>query len=497
MEIKRVRGIMSAQLKLSNINTHVVDILASVKGRDQPVMTMDKAVELVKSLEQEVFTSDEYVFFDPFCKAGEILLATALVSLLNRSDNKAFSMDSVYKDLYQSNRYFALAPDERHYNLSMRTFYGNEKSHDQGFTKNIKNGDYLSEIDGRLNEDKFKQELKAMLEYIKEKTGNKKVIAVGNPPYQEEDGGFGGSAKAIYNYFVETLMDSDSVDQFVLVIPSRWFSAGKGVDLFRKRILEFNGVQSIKHFKQSKTVFPTVDVLGGICFLYWNSVYKGDIRFQHEEETSYIKSSEKPDIILDDPLGYEIVRKVKAKWNKRFVSEIAWSGKPFGLRCYYFKRNPSLKEGDVNAIGCYSKGRKILYANKKHVTKNYNKKDEYKVAIPAAYAPGSSVGVRRVTLPVHQYFIIPKGYIASETYSVVGSFKTKKEAQNYVDYLRTDFSRYLLGLRKVTQHIPKDRWLWVPYMDVSISWTDEKLFKYFNISKKEQERIRDKVKEWS
>ena len=75
-----------------------------------------------------------------------------------------------------------------------------------------------------------------MLEYIKEKSGNKKIIAVGNPPYQENDGGgTGTSAKAIYNIFIESLIDSLKVENFILVIPSRWFSGGKGLDSFREK----------------------------------------------------------------------------------------------------------------------------------------------------------------------------------------------------------------------------------------------------------------------
>ena len=59
---------MSAALKLENINTHVVDILGSTKGRDQPIMKMDMAVELVKSLDSKVLASDDYVFLFPFVK---------------------------------------------------------------------------------------------------------------------------------------------------------------------------------------------------------------------------------------------------------------------------------------------------------------------------------------------------------------------------------------------------------------------------------------------
>ncbi len=224
---------MSAELKMPSINTHVVDILGSITGRDQPVMKMDKAVLLVKCLDKAVWTNNEYVFFDPFCKAGEILLATALVAVLHKSQKQLVRMDTVFQELYKSNRYFALAPDERHYNLSLRTFYGNEKSHDQKFTQNIKNGAYLSETDGKLDKEKFKQELNAMLEYIKQKTGNKKIIAVGNPPYQENYKGINNNtgANPVYHFLLDYLTSQRDIDQLAMVIPSRWFSGGRGKSL--------------------------------------------------------------------------------------------------------------------------------------------------------------------------------------------------------------------------------------------------------------------------
>jgi hypothetical protein len=70
---------MSANLAY-NTHTHVVDILGNVAGRDQPIMLMSKAIELVTTLGTDVFLNDDVVFFDPFCKAGEILLACAFSS---------------------------------------------------------------------------------------------------------------------------------------------------------------------------------------------------------------------------------------------------------------------------------------------------------------------------------------------------------------------------------------------------------------------------------
>ena len=90
-----------------------------------------------------------------------------------------------------------------------------------------------------------------------------------------------------------------------------------------------------------------------------------------------------------------------------------------------------------------------------------------------------------------------KGTISLETYSVIDTFKNKQEAENLITYLKTDFVRYFLGLRKITQHLPADRWSWVPYVDCKKSWTDEELFKMFKFSKEEQEHIKKKVQEWS
>jgi len=330
---------MNNALDLST-RTHVVDILGNVKGRDQPIMLMSKAMELVTTLDPEVFNDKDVVFFDPFCKAGEILLACAYASCRIKLENEEMEFDSsdmmtaVKGELYHSNRYFALSPDERHHRLSLRTFLGNDNSHDVTFNHIIRNGDYLSEEDGRLDRNKFETEFLSMLEYIKRTSGNKNIIAVGNPPYQESDGGFGGSAKAIYPYFTEILMDSEKLSEFVLVIPSRWFSAGKGVESFRDKIIHSSEIKAINHFKNSKEVFPTVDVLGGVCFIHYQKDYNNKTEFIEKGIKNNVDFS-KFDIILDDPKGYSLIDKIKCVWNGSYVSDIAWTRKPFGLATNY------------------------------------------------------------------------------------------------------------------------------------------------------------------
>ena len=119
----------------------------------------------------------------------------------------------------------------------------------------------------------------------------------------------------------------------------------------------------------------------------------------------------------------------------------------------------------------------------------------WKVSVPAV--AGGSKGARRSTVPLNQIFLVPAGTITTETYNIIDTFKNKSDAENLIIYLKTDFARYLVGLRKITQHLPADRWSWVPYVDISKKWTDEELFKLFELTKEEQSHIRSKVKEWS
>ncbi len=485
---------MSAQLKLNNVNTHVVDILSSVQGRDQPVMKMDKAVELVSCLDKEIFTNNDYVFFNPFCKAGEILLATALVSILYKSKKKLADLSAVCREMYESDRYFALAPDERHYKLSIRTFYGNEKSHNKHWIKNIKNGNYLSEIDGRLNKEQFNRRLRTMLEYIKEKTGNKKIIAIGNPPYQEnyKETNSNTGANPIYHFLLESLIESKRIDQFVMIIPSRWFAGGRGKSLrnFASKLRKSNQIRQIYDFENSKDIFPTVEIKGGVCFLHWSKNYNGTTLFYNSARDEKDKLNlSKNNLIIRDKLSRSIVQKINKK-SMKYISEIAWSWNPFGLSSNYFDKNSECQKGDL--IDCFTKRRIKRKIDQSKINKNKDKIGTYKIACPKAIKTGG------VPYRKDQIFIMNPKEICTETYMVINSFRSQNEAKSFLRYLATDFVRFLVSVKKITQDITKETWSLVPYFGkINKNWTDEKLFRYFNLNKEEQKYIKKQNKKWA
>ena len=91
------------------------------------------------------------------------------------------------------------------------------------------------------------------LDILKEFGITKFDIVIGNPPYNHELTTKKGSATALYNKFVEYYIEK--CDLLCFVIPSRWFSGGKGLGSFRKKMLGRTDIVYIKHFDDASKIF--------------------------------------------------------------------------------------------------------------------------------------------------------------------------------------------------------------------------------------------------
>ena len=193
------------------------------------------------------------------------------------------------------------------------------------------------------------------------------------------------------------------------------------------------------------------------------------------------------DIILTNPISISILKKVLRKWNGKYVGEIAWSIDPFNLISNHFEKNDA-DEISPNSIKCYTVRKKIQHIDRNKIKKNTHEIDNWKVATPKAQGKGGDfLG--------HHIFLIESGAVCTQTYRVIDTFKTEHDAKKLIQYLRTDFARYLMMLRKITQDISRQTFNWVPYMDLKLDWTNAKLHEYFGISTWEQNHIRDKLNE--
>ncbi len=158
-------------------------------------------------------------------------------------------------------------------------------------------------------------------------------VIVGNPPYQLSDGGAKASAIPIYQKFIQQAKKLNP--RFLtMIVPSRWFAGGRGLDEFRKEMLHDTRIRVIVDFPNSVDCFPGIDLSGGVCYFLWDRDNKGNCEITTIVEG---KSStmERPLLEkgLDTFIRYNeavpILRKVAALGEESFSTYVS-SQKPFG-----------------------------------------------------------------------------------------------------------------------------------------------------------------------
>ena len=65
------------------------------------------------------------------------------------------------------------------------------------------------------------------------------------------------------------------------------------------------------------------------------------------------------------------------------------------------------------------------------------------------------------------------------------TFNTKIEGENFIKYLKSDFCRFCLSIYKNNSQLDRGELAIIPWLDFSQEWTDEKLYKHFDISEEE------------
>lgn len=319
----------------------------------------------------------------------------------------------------------------------------------------------------------------------------KKFYAVvGNPPYQELDGGHSASATPIYNTFVE---ESQKISRkMVVVTPSRWFSGGRGLDDYREKMLHDHKLKALVDFPKLYEPFPNVKIRGGVSYFVWDSEYDGMCRVQTIEDGKPVgkpmyRYLDDYDVLVRRNEAVPILNKVLAFQEPTLDARIS-SSKPFGLRSYF--HGAESPDGIENPVMLYE-SLKIGWVSEREISTNCDWIQDWKVLLTKVQGTSAAVETKFLSQPI----IAPPGSACTETYLVAGRFDNKKEAESFVSYLKTRFVRFLISLRKVAQNAARGVYAFVPDVRYDHAFTDVELYEKYGLNADEIEFIELHVKE--
>lgn len=305
-------------------------------------------------------------------------------------------------------------------------------------------------------------------------------VIIGNPPYQMKGGAGGSSDSSIYHLFIEQAVKLDP--RFLtMVIPSRWLAGGRGMDEFRKMMLTGRHISHLVDYTKMATAFPGVDFEGGVGYFLWDKNYKGDCEYTlyqaEERQASTIRDLGSYDVFVRDLRSLEILDKIHARLELTMDSIIS-SDTPFGLPTNLAEWKNKPFEDSV-AVYLTDRGKRTVgYIPRSNVRKNAHLIDGWKVLLPEAYGergavPAMVLGPSIVALP---------NSVCTQTYLAAGPFDNQTEAESMKSYVATRFFRFLVSLRKITQHALRSTYSWVPQQSWDRTWTDAVLYKKYSLT---------------
>lgn len=338
-------------------------------------------------------------------------------------------------------------------------------------------------------------------------------LVMRNPPYQDESVGEQKTYTApVYNLFLdESCKISNKVE---LIHPARFlFNAGSTPKKWNEKMLNSEHFKIMNYFHKSADVFPGTDIKGGVAITYYDNSNEFDPIgiFTPFEELNHIykKVIKSKGFKSIEPIVFtRTAFRLTDLFHQENPDAIHFlsKGHPYDMATnildtldpFFYEKKPDDGHEYIQILGRKNNRRTLRYIRRDYVNNGRNL-DYWKVIIPAANGSGALGEV--LSTPVIGQPVI--GH--TESFISLGKFLTKNEAIACDKYIKSKFVRALLGVLKVTQHNPPEKWKFVPLQDFSgnsdIDWSksipeiDQQLYKKYELSSKEIDFIETHIKE--
>lgn len=485
----------------SRYNPDVLNCIANLSN-DEVFTPPSLANQLIDLLPKELFTSPDTKFLDPFTKSGVFL--REIVKRLDKGLKGVIPDTQKRIDHIMHHQVYGIACTELTSLLARRSLYCSKWANSKYSASHFDTpeGNVLYKAIPHTWEggkckycgasqsvyDRGAQAEQYAYQFIHTDNpaklfGNMKFdVIIGNPPYQLNVGIEQESyAIPIYDKFI--LQSIKLQPQYICVIvPSRWFAGGRGLDAFRDIMLSDNRIQEIHDFPNGNDCFPGVEIKGGVCYFIWNKSYVGKCKVVTHSDGNVLSTLTRPlkekgcSTFIRYNESIPILHKVR-NLNEKSFSELVSTQTPFGI-ISSFKNYKN--ECFVNSVKIYiSKG--IGYTLPKYITKNHSLVHCHKIYITKSYGAGEGFPHQIINKP----FIGDVNSCCTQTYLVVGAFNDKNSVVNALSYMKTKFFRFMVMLKKNTQDAMRGVYEFVPLQDFSHPWTDEMLYKKYGLTDEE------------
>ena len=357
---------------------------------------------------------------------------------------------------------------------------------------------------------------KNSLDYMDVNTGGRNMkfdFIIGNPPYQDETiGGNKGFAPPIYHLFMdESYKLSDRVE---LIHPARFlFNAGSTPKAWNKKMLNDPHLKVLWYEQDSSKIFNGTDIKGGVVVTLHDATKDfgviGTFTTYTELNTILKKVDNHSDFktfsaIVISRTSYRLTEKMH-KDHPEAIRQLS-KGHAYDMATNIFDRIPQVfsntlpEDGHdyIQILGRENNERTYKYIRRDYVN-NVKNLDKHKIFLSKANGTGT-FGETLSSL-----ILANPGIGATETFLGVGFFDTAKEATACLKYVKTKFTRTLLGILKTTQDITPEKWKYVPLQDFTassdIDWSqsvadiDRQLYAKYGLDEKEISFIESHVKE--
>lgn len=432
--------------------------------------------DMVDLLPTDIFRPNA-TFLDPAVKSGRFLLEIKDRLMASDTMIQAFpnEADRIYHIL--TKQLYGIALSNTAASLARSSLYGDplEDRNIQTIQRYIpkvrdKETDYKKLLEGVFGQMKFD-------------------VVIGNPPYQESsERGTQGSV-SIYNNFMQ-ISDIVSKQYACMIVPARWVcnagSRGISKDWIEGE-LNCNNYREIHIIENSKEVFKSVDIKGGVMYYLKDSSFSGKCSINGEMRHlndagigKFVYSSTESKIIL----------KIK-KISGQFMNSIVSSYSPFGIQ----SNAVCMSTGDIKLHKARGEVERI---GKDDICKGLDILGKYKILAPLSYGDGKKGEV------LNNIKVVGPNEACTSSYVAIYPSTEVEPVNNLSKYMRTRVFNLLIGIIKVTQSASKEVYQLVPLQDFTsnsdIDWTksvaeiDKQLYKKYNFDKDEIEYIEQTIK---